>query len=68
MFKLFSRTKINGVNDDYEALIADWFGEHPNVDPDINTSSELTLDKSFEVILARLDAIEVKIDKLLEKN
>ena len=63
MFKLFSRKKIEGVNNDYE-----WLGEHVNIDPNINTTTELTLDESFEVILERLDAIEVKIDRLLEKN
>ena len=63
MFKLFSRKIIEGVNDDYE-----WLGEHVNIDPNINTTTELTLDESFEVILERLDAIEVKINRLLEKN
>ena len=50
MFKLFSRKKIEGVNDDYE-----WLGEHVNIDPNINTTTELTLDESFEVILNVLE-------------
>lgn len=62
MFKLFSRKTTEGVNDDF-----DWGLDVAPITPGLTEQfQELTLSESYEVILERLDRLEVKIDRLLK--
>ena len=62
MFKLFGRKTITGVNDEID------FGLDVAPVSDLaNIKKELTYSECFELILQRLDTIEVKINKLQNK-